>query len=92
MRNPEVGTARIVKSDGHNVCVQVYTQTRNPKTKELNPPQWVDNGYFGHRIDHAAGWALFESMREKDAITRAVVEDAIKRIVDATKAALEASK
>lgn len=49
--------ARIKKCDALNFCVEVYREVINPKTKEKRE-EWKEEGYFGHRLEHAIEFAV----------------------------------
>ena len=79
--------ARIVKADERNFAVQVLKTLTNPKTKQSRE-EWVDEGYFGHRLDHAAEFVLLRGFAVDDPITPKDVKAAVAGIVAQTKAAL----
>lgn len=79
--------ARIVRCDERNFSVQVFKTIVNPKTKEERE-EWVDEGYYGHRLDHAAAAALLRGFDVGEAVTEESVKKAYAAIVRETKEAL----
>lgn len=83
-----VGSARIVRVDAHNVAVQQLREvevtekvgTKRVKTGETRT-EWVECGYYGHRMDHAAESALFVAMPEGEPITPALLRKAVADIL-----------
>ena len=78
--------ARIVKVDEYNFAAQ-YEKTiegRDGKKRK----EWTDAGYFGHRLDHAAEFALSKAFDIGEPITPADVRNAVRRIVRETRTAL----
>ena len=81
---PRVGSTRIVRVDEHNVAVQVYREIeateKNDDGKRVKTGEkvcrWVEAGYYGHRMDHAAASALFLSMPIGEPITTKLIRDA----------------
>lgn len=90
---PKVGSTRIVRVDEHNVAVQVYREIeateKNDDGKRVKTGgmiyRWVEAGYYGHRLDHAAESALFVSMPIGEPITPKMIRDAIGEIVAGVK-------
>lgn len=77
--------ARIVKVDSRNFAVQEL-RTIEPKAKKgevAAPPrtEWVDQGYFGHRLDHAAKFALSASFEDGEQVTPEMITQAVAVIV-----------
>lgn len=85
------GSARIIRVDEHNVAVQVYREIeateRTDEGKRVKTGKklyrWVDAGYYGHRIDHAAESALFLAMQVGEPITAESIRSAVKQITEA---------
>lgn len=92
-------SARIVRVDAYNVAVQelrdVETITteggkrggKRTKTGETRS-EWVDAGYYGHRLEWAAESALFQSLKVDSPITKETIKQAVAEIVKETKACL----
>lgn len=79
--------ARIVKVDEYNFAAQ-YEKTiegRDGKKRK----EWTDAGYFGHRLDHAAEFALSKAFDIGEPITPKSIREAVKDIVKNTKEAME---
>lgn len=94
MNEPRVGSARIVRCDALNIAVEVYKaiEVREKQEDGTMPKtgavahRWEESGYYGHRLDHAAESALFQSMPHGEQITPKMIRDAIAEIVANTKA------
>ena len=85
--------ARIIKADSRNFAVQEL-RTIEPKAKKgeqapLPRTEWVDQGYYGHRLDHAARFAISASFEDGETITPELVEKAVETIVGETKKVLQ---
>lgn len=95
-KRQEVGgvkQVRIIKADSRNFAVQSL-ETIIPKAKKGEEPgpvriEWKDSGYFGHRLDHAAKFAISDSFEEGEKITPAMVEKAVAQIVSETQKVLK---
>lgn len=75
---------RIVKVDQRNFAVQkfvtVESRVKLRKTGEVRE-EWQDSGYFGHRLDQAARFALLDSFEDGEQVTPQLVEKAVAQIV-----------
>lgn len=84
-------SARIIRADAHNVAVQEFreieTRADGKKTGETRM-EWVDVGYYGHRLEWAAESALFQALKVDSPITKADIRQAVADIVKETRAAL----
>ena len=78
--------ARIVKVDWYNFAVQYEKEIEG--RNGVKRKEWVDGGYFGHRLDHAAEFAVSHGFDIGEPITPADVRNAVRRIVRETRAAL----
>lgn len=79
---------RIVKVDSRNFAVQAF-ETIQPRTKKDEQPglprtEWVDQGYFGHRLDQAARFAISDSFETGELVTPDAVAKAVQTIVSET--------
>lgn len=90
---PKVGDVRIVKLDAHNFAVERLEQPKPKKVKdgeepkEQKPPAWVDVAYYGHKLEHAARYAMYHGIPVGDIVTEAVARECCERIIAATEAA-----
>lgn len=96
MKTARVGSARIVKVDAYNVGVQQLREidvTKKVGDKRVKTGEkkleWVECGYYGHRLDHAAESALFVAMPEGEPITPQMVREAVSEIAALTRGAMK---
>ena len=84
-------SARIVRVDAYNVAVQelrdVESRVKGVKTGHTRK-EWMDAGYYGHRLEWAAESALFQSLKVDSPITKETIKQAVAEIVEETKACL----
>lgn len=92
LTEPKVGSCRIVKADNHNYAVEKYSEIeiveknadgKREKTGK-HRREWVEVGYFGHRLDWAAESAIFQSMPVGE-ITPQLLRSCVKEIVENTR-------
>lgn len=78
--------ARIVKVDSYNFAVQYEKEIEG--RNGVKRKEWVDGGYFGHRLDHAAEFAVSHGFDIGEPITPKSVREAVRDIVKNTKEAM----
>lgn len=78
---------RIVRCDKHNIAVEELVEVTSKKTGEKRT-EWQEAGYYGHRVVHAAEQALFAGLPIGECVTPEIVSQAVKTIIDETRAAL----
>ena len=83
---------RIVRVDERNFAVQeladIEATVKGKKTGEVRR-EWRDSGYFGHRLDHAARFAVLRAAGIGEIVTEQFVNDAVAMIVQGTKDVLQ---
>lgn len=89
---------RIRRVDLHNVAVEFEREfeifDRPPGTKGKGKPtgkyrrQWVEEAYYGHRLEQAAKTALFEAVPIGATVTPELIRAAVEEIVERTKEAV----
>jgi hypothetical protein len=89
---PKLGSTRIVKADAHNYAVERYEEIENTTKNEEGKRErsgtfrreWKEVGYYGHRLDWAAESAIFEGIKNGSEITKQLLKECVKEIVQNT--------
>lgn len=89
--------SRIIRCDKHNMAVEELNLVEivdiDPVTKKRTKTgntreEWVEVGYYGHRVELAAEQALFSALPIGEAVTPQMVAQAVKTICEETLKAL----
>lgn len=84
--DPKLGAVRIVKADDLNYAVEIYKETRDKRTGDVQR-KWRPAGYYGEKLEWAVRSALMTAVPDGQSLLMEFTS-AVEDIVAQTKAHL----